>query len=252
MNQADFERQLTTATRAAMGPRRPVDARHITQTAMTAAEGDSWHPIVRPAAGWRLPAAPQRRHVMFSALKLGVASMFVTLVSVLALNGVLTTPTADLDEAAAGPAAETLSVGPFTGTLTHRTTLVRGEQTIGDDRAHMRGAVLLADLEADDPRIEGTMSAVWNTDMLTEPIGTSVQRASVRVENQAGTWTGDARGFIANGQLSVMELQGHGAYEGLSALIFAHDNSKRRDALTGLVYAGELPELPEAAPAIDG
>ena len=99
----------------------------------------------------------------------------------------------------------------------------------------------------DDPRLTGT----WT--LVEEGVDSeSVSLATVRVDNDEGTWRGSGE-FIMKEPMMAFGLSGEGGYEGLSALLFwvgGGDEEPYRLLLAGAIFPGDLPpvSVPTASP----
>lgn len=105
--------------------------------------------------------------------------------------------------------------------------------------------------EMSDPRLNGMFRMVL--DEVTYSNAGDIITASIRIDNDEGSWIGTERGYRdpSSGWHSQALVSGSGAYEGLSALLFVVDNlSRLGEDMHGFIFPGAMPEAPEPpAPA---
>jgi hypothetical protein len=116
-------------------------------------------------------------------------------------------------------------------------------------------------VESSDPRISGTWTEVYDfrgwpaPDDSGLPFSPSVTSGAARVDNEDGAWVGTWAGFgSAVGGQEWIQLQGEGAYEGLTAVIHqTTDFASGTETYEGVIVPGVLPDHPEpiAASAAD-
>jgi hypothetical protein len=110
-------------------------------------------------------------------------------------------------------------------------------------------------LEASDPRL--TVDGVVRLDMVeldgTDPVEFAVAVGqSVRLLNTDGAWSGSGTNVVVfgnDGKLldqTIMVLGGEGAYDGLTAVVFA--DGETTEEFEALIYEGQMP----AAPPVPG
>ena len=166
-----------------------------------------------------------------------VGSMVLTLLGGTSVIALAQTDT----ETEGSDASAVLSFTAPYGTLTHSGTAV-----VDEDRSGYRDAAYSVRFEANDPRISGELWSIHNWDRHRDSQGTTiVGRAGI--DGEAGAWQGTFHGYASPGDGYVayqLDLDGKGAYEGLSAVVFITDNGSGFD-VEGMVYPGELPPLPE-------
>ena len=110
--------------------------------------------------------------------------------------------------------------------------------------------------EMDDPRLSGDLWTLWNHESVGGGIhcGTGeVLTGTVELVNDGGSWVGTMRGYIVNGPRThfwQLDLNGTGAYEGLSALAYAIGPGGGAHEFEGFVFPGALPTYPE--PVVPG
>lgn len=113
-------------------------------------------------------------------------------------------------------------------------------------------------LESSDPRMTGVMSmAISSAQRSVDDAGfVQAERYLYHVENDEGTWTGPGTGFIAiaddgpKGE-QVGSLVGHGAYDGLYAVVTVNFTDAGEE-LEGIIYAGELPPSSDFDGSLEG
>ena len=122
------------------------------------------------------------------------------------------------------------------------------EDTVG----HARGFKVTEVYEWSDPRLPADKVTTINMDMYA--IGQSretVFTAATILEGPDGYWTGSGTGFLdPDGVYRGAEvLSGHGAYDGLSAIITFTDLDEAMpgtgDGAEGFIFEGEMPPMPE-------
>jgi hypothetical protein len=107
-------------------------------------------------------------------------------------------------------------------------------------------------VEASDPRLNGTWSRVQNCLEDVRPPSLTVCVGSVRVENEGGTWVGrfeNAGGGVQPRWIEWTMLDGQGDYAGLTAFIYSSDEMDSDRELSGaghIVATLPMPELPPA------
>jgi hypothetical protein len=102
------------------------------------------------------------------------------------------------------------------------------------------------EVAADDPRIAGRMTRVYNAYSTVGPEperDLHIRHGTARIDNDAGTWVGTSTAWIA-GWLAdeFYVLEGEGAYEGLTAVFQLHP---AEGSLAGVILAAELPPPPD-------
>lgn len=138
-----------------------------------------------------------------------------------------------------------------------------GQTTAGTDESRGGGFVehrghALADItvDTDDPRLNGIMNMVLNTDaqFLSGTVGSGeyagVNALGVRITNDEGGWSGQGTAlFYGNGSaettnLDTFILAGDGTYEGLMAYLHV-DNTTTPRSLEGTNFQGAMTPFPE-------
>jgi hypothetical protein len=229
-NRNTFERQLADEIDYEVGPPQTVDALAITRQAKSTSPRwrfiDMSSTIKFAAAGSILAVA-------------GAAFLLVAPGGPTSEDGVVAPPGAEQQEPAE-PSTPTLVVG-----------------TLDDNAAVDNGAVTEGiRLEMDDPRVTGTATVATNVNT-HEGSGFSqtwVLGQALRIENEAGWWSGQGTGVehtggTANPEESLRletwpQLTGAGDYEGLSAYLIV-DYSQNPPTIEGVIYEGEPPSFPE-------
>jgi hypothetical protein len=105
-------------------------------------------------------------------------------------------------------------------------------------------------IDMSDPRLSGTMSAIYDQDVHTGAAGDvptfSVGAGTYRIENEEGSWEGPNiflfEGASPTGTSDTGLLVGSGAYEGLSAFL-VFDFSQTQAPVVGVIFPGELPPV---------
>ena len=186
----------------------------------------------------------------------------ITLISILAvglLAGSTVGVAAQDDEAAAEPTTPVQVTGSVE--VGGSTDYGIVDVTWDDERGveERRGGYWDDPIEMDEPRLSGQLRSMLNMDTYGGPVlggDGSVVSASTELVNDDGTWTGTLRGyayphssdgFPQRDMIWHIELTGTGAYEGLSALLYAHGPISRQVLeVEGFVFPGVLPEYPDS------
>jgi hypothetical protein len=108
-------------------------------------------------------------------------------------------------------------------------------------------------VEWSDPRLPSRRVVVSNAD-LHQPIETGAIpfNSTVLLEGANGTWTGTAVGYFEGNFgdfVGTNVLVGHGAYDGLSAVLYETAGEAGRHAWEGIIFEGGMPSMPEAISA---
>ena len=165
--------------------------------------------------------------------------------------------------ASAGAAAQTdteeadpLAPAKVTGTIGGGDVVAEPTETLVDGVLEGRGLVVEGEtIETDDPRLTGSITRALNANIhkVSDFVDVLALAGAVRIENEAGSWSGQVTGLIHQGggippdeatNLAAVVLSGEGAYEGLSAYLFI-DATEDQIAVEGVIFAGELPPFPE-------
>ena len=100
---------------------------------------------------------------------------------------------------------------------------------------------------ASDPRLDGVVTFTINWRADTDS-GININAATYELTNDAGSWVGDARGYIGGtiGEVVSVALSGRDGYAGLSAIVVMESATTEANAwdLSGVIVPGELPEVP--------
>jgi hypothetical protein len=153
--------------------------------------------------------------------------------------------------------------GPVTWTYVTGTVIDEGDwQDPNPDHdwtssiEHAPGMSREMSIEWSDPRLPATSTSVSNmdihhgTDSMADWL--VVWTMAEGEQGAGGTWTGTGSGFVEadHGGVGVLLYTGHGAYEGLSAILSQKDVG---DVTTyeGYIIEGPLPQLPDVPAAID-
>ncbi len=141
-------------------------------------------------------------------------------------------------------------VTPVTGTRLSAVEDTTDEEWWEEDGVgHSRGVRGVETIEWSDPRLPSELQLVNNFDAYDQG---GVFSGATLLEGPEGYWTGEFRVFCdADFECNGMNtLTGHGAYEGLSAMIRAFDDIEGPEfgdwVFEGLILEGELPPIPEA------
>ena len=100
-----------------------------------------------------------------------------------------------------------------------------------------------ADVEMSDPRLSGAFTNDYSVERFDD-LATDLGWGTVRVENDAGFWEGQSvhtTNIAARGEVAYYELVGHGAFDGLSAVVFETETSSGKWALSGIIFPGSQP-----------
>jgi hypothetical protein len=110
-------------------------------------------------------------------------------------------------------------------------------------------------IESSDPRLSGTYTlfgngAAWPLDEEGYVLAT-VMPGTVRIENEEGWWTGTSLSWMGVDPAAYYQVQGGGAYEGLTAIfhwvdVIVDETTDQGWAVySGVVVPGPLPDHPE-------
>lgn len=136
----------------------------------------------------------------------------------------------------------------FTGTRTSAVETETGDWREEDGVARLRGARAIETVDWSDPRLPSEMQISQNVDMLA---GEAAVFGTTLLEGPEGYWTGQ---FIAYCDVESVcsgmnALTGHGAYEGLFAVMRAFDDIEGPEfgdwVFEGLILEGEMPPMPD-------
>ena len=112
------------------------------------------------------------------------------------------------------------------------------------------GGIVRGEVVADDPRIAGLLTQVFNTHSTAEPY-VAIFSGTARIDNDAGAWVGTFAAWGASsGGDEVYVLEGEGAYDGLTAAFRLQEQdifkALRVDSpLRGVILPAELPPPPD-------
>jgi len=209
-----------------------------------------WSPFGRGAtrsADREKPHVEGRPKPMFNATRIAVAA------SIIALVGGLSYVAAPTFERAVVPAAPAPVSGEdfagFTGTFYGVGPTVSGQRTDYDWGSTTEGDLYRAmTIKVDDERLSGKASAIHNALRFKLGAVHGVRTLSARVENDGGSWEGMGIAFHDPSDQRLryeLLLSGREGHEGLSAMLtLVSDTGLSSHEATGVIFPGELPELP--------
>jgi hypothetical protein len=189
--------------------------------------------------------------------QLVAGSPTLRLAAILAVTAVLTLAIAGAVTADASPApspAPPIAPTWVTGTIQHvEGTCSRRDQKV--DGGVIRSAYACTQTwTSSDARLSGGASFLWNEDTYQTDNGAiSVGIDAHYVRNDGGGWA-CVDSFVAKGATPASELltdttftcTGNGGYEGLSAVLVSKQApDDLPEEFVGLIFAGDLPPLPE-------
>ncbi len=133
-----------------------------------------------------------------------------------------------------------------TGTGTGLELLTQGSRAWVDGALRGKGLLYASTWEASDSRLSGALSITANRD-LYEKEEMFVASLSAAVENDDGGWAGSGTVLEGEevGETWTLVMQGHDAYEGLTAYVVMGPGGLSFDTA---IFPGGMPELP-APPA---
>ena len=124
---------------------------------------------------------------------------------------------------AAGASPTPATFGPVTKVTGTETCpdIIPDWTTDPDGHKHVRGQPADCTDKTDDPRVSGTYTTTWNSDLwgnADQGPFSLVQWVTARLENTEGAWEGTGSGVASSdrGDIMVFWYKGTGAYEGLS------------------------------------
>ena len=114
-------------------------------------------------------------------------------------------------------------------------------------------------IEVSDPRVSGSLTRA-GTANFHEDVGDSAvisfQADAWRIENDAGTWSGQGTGLLRVGsdgppsvETSTVVLTGEGGHEGHTLYLIVDWTAGDAAAVVGAVFVGDAPTAPELLPA---
>jgi hypothetical protein len=207
-------------------------------------------PQVRgPLLPWRVDMTAITRLALVAALAASGTALFMTATETGPADPVVPAAEAEADAAVSHKAAA------FTGTSKWGVMEEDGQEVSGEDGVSLNGAAWKITLDSmTDARLNGTLRVTLNRDLhgLQGMIGS----LAMRIDNDLGSWIGSGQSFSgATGAEQVTFrhalLQGTGAYEGLTALMYVTDSEEDEPfnvedvyRYVGMVFPGEVPEMP--------
>jgi hypothetical protein len=129
-----------------------------------------------------------------------------------------------------------------------------------DGKPYGSGVLFEGDaIEVSDPRVSGSLTRA-GTANFHEDVGDSTvisfQADAWRIENDAGTWSGQGTGLLRVGpdgppsvETSTVVLTGEGGYEGHTLYLIVDWTAGDAAAVVGAVFVGDAPTAPELPPA---
>lgn len=211
-------------------------------------------PATTPRRRRWLPRVASWPRPIFSAARFIVAAAIVVLFGGLVVAGMLTTQT---NEGAPAAATDVDVAAPVW--VTGAVWLARCSGMISTSEAgvtHERGYVCSPQSwTTSDPRLKGFAKLTWNADVYESDEGPiSLSAGTYDVRSESGGWLCHYTDGVAHGsgEASTLDSEqtltcaGDGANEGLSAMLIL-DWSKGLPSvpLSGLIFTGEAPPLPE-------
>ena len=117
-------------------------------------------------------------------------------------------------------------------------------------------------IEVSDPRVSGSLTRAgtsnFHNDVGDSPV-IAFQADAWRIENDAGTWSGQGTGLLRGGpdgpggedsvETSTVVLTGEGGYEGHTLYLIVDWTTDDAAAVVGAVFVGDAPTAPELPPA---
>ena len=169
---------------------------------------------------------------------------------------------------AVGVAAQDQSSGYFTGSIDESTaTQIDGVFESGPPDTGRGMGFVGATVETDDERISGTLSQALNFDWSgPEPTLVHTGASLWRIENDGGAWVGHGTEFSYTDDWTQWDeedpstwgptgnfvvLTGEGDYEGMTAMVTTQPSDVGVSSLSGVVFSGEVPPVPEMMPTAE-
>jgi hypothetical protein len=110
-------------------------------------------------------------------------------------------------------------------------------------------------IEVSDPRVSGSLTRAGTANFVNDVGDSAVisfQAGAWRIENDAGTWSGQGTGLLRVGpdgppsvETSTVVLTGEGGYEGHTAYLIVDWATDDAAAVVGAVLVGDAPTAPE-------
>jgi hypothetical protein len=123
---------------------------------------------------------------------------------------------------------------------------------------HFQGNRIVQTIEWSDPRLPSTMILDGNTDVYGDVAtltGSAVFTGTILLQDDEGSWTGTQVGYWPPDAMlmTMVTLEGQGAYDGLSAILsqsYADAQAQQDDVPSwkGVIVEGALPPYPDAVP----
>lgn len=125
-----------------------------------------------------------------------------------------------------------------------------------DGKPYGSGVLFEGDaIEVSDPRVSGSLTRAGTANFVND-VGDSAiiayQADAWRIENDAGTWSGEGTGLLRAGpdgppsvETSTVVLTGEGGYEGHTLYLIVDWTAGDAAAAVGAVFVGDAPTAPE-------
>jgi len=138
---------------------------------------------------------------------------------------------------------DSMEPAAVTGTGTGLEKIAQGSREWAEGALRGKGEMYTSTWEASDPRLSGAASIAANRDQY-EKAEMIVGSVSAAVDNDAGGWAGSGTVIEGEeqGETWTLVLQGHDAYEGLTAYVVLGPGGRSFGAA---IFPGEMPESPE-------
>jgi len=227
----------------------PVFHRKAKVKTPTATDTAEYQPSPIPALNGHTPTVIGRTTSMLSPVKAITAGALV-----FAIGGVLLIAQPFDQQGGSVPGAATEETSgeavPFEGGMSYGTTSVRGVvETLPNGVVTNRGQIwTLSSAGLSDPRLQGTVSNMWNWDEFKAGQSHQIEVGGFRIENDGGAW--QMRPVVSllfpDDEYSVWTgiFDGEGDYEGLTAIAeVAEDNGF---TVRGVIIEGEVPPAPDS------
>ena len=250
-----LDRQIASEVLLGAGPSEPVDDLAVFDAVIAASGSHRWGfwSTSRPSANGHTPTVKGRTYTMFSPVKAIIGGALV-----FAIGGVLLIAQ-PFDQQGSAPGATTDAgigeVTSFEGVVAYRSNPDTGVlEALPNGVITNRGWLgTYAVVEMSDPRLEGTVSIMWNRDQILTGEVQNVWVGGLRIENPDGAWQMRpvVNFTLPDGTRTTVWtgiFDGEGDYEGLTAIAEVVEGPSRY-TLRGIVIDGEVPPPPESMSA---